>query len=180
MQHRTLFFGYHQVLLLLFPIKKTHRHNTEISCQEFDYLTNVRICVTVLQCVLEGNAHLSNPALHCVAIHSHREDTKNVLAGYSQFTMEKLWGFPERQPEPALKACSSPARGNSAVGRVQGGYGLDPRILPLWKCKWGQSRNDLSCDQNYELQIARPWETLHVLLRMSENSQGKRETETRV
>lgn len=125
--------------------------------------------------------HISQ-ILHCIVLlfTATERIQKNVLAGYSQFTMEKLWGFPERQPEPALKACSSPARGNSAVGRVQGGYGLDPRILPLWKCKWGQSRNDLSCDQNYELQIARPWETLHVLLRMSENSQGKRETETRV
>ncbi|KAK5616145.1 hypothetical protein CRENBAI_016620 [Crenichthys baileyi] len=58
-----------------------------------------------------------------------------VLAVGSTFTMVKLWGSPDPQPEPAHKACSGPARGNPTVGRVYGGFGLDPRNLPLWKCK---------------------------------------------
>lgn len=64
-----------------------------------------------------------------------------VLAGRSIFTMERLWGFPDQSPKPAHKACSSSARGDSTVGREQGGYGLAPRTLPLWKCKWGQCLN---------------------------------------
>lgn len=40
------------------------------------------------------------------------------LAGCLTFTMERLWGFPDQWPEPAHKACTSPARGNSTAGRV--------------------------------------------------------------
>ena len=100
-----------------------------------------------------------------------------VLAECSTFTMERLWGFPDWQPEPAHKARSGPARGNSTVGRMQGGYGLAPRTLPLWRCKWGQCLNGSSWnkktldDQNYELQIAGPWETLLVHLGRSQRSQ---------
>lgn len=72
-------------------------------------------CVTLLSGSSGRTAELSN-LLFCLS--RPLKGSVMLLARFSVFTAGRLWGFPDWWPEPAHKARSGAARGNSTVGRM--------------------------------------------------------------
>lgn len=128
---------FYLVLFCCCPIwggKRPHRHNMEKWCQGFIQLTSVRICVTVLRCILERTARPSN-LLYCsellfTAIEGIQKCLGRALNIHHGETVGFPWSAARTSTQSTQQSCQRLLSCGQSVGRLWSGP-RDPAIVEM-------------------------------------------------